>query len=81
MIECWKFQSEHCAPCKAVQPKLQKFCKDKGIKLIELDISEHNITARDRMVRSVPTMILLKDGNELTRCIGTNFEENFKEYV
>lgn len=60
------FTSTRCAPCQ-VQKTILKDLTDKAmIQLEVLDINEHPDECTKYHVRSVPTMILFKDG-EISR--------------
>ena len=53
-----------CGPCQALMPILKEVKGELGdsIKIVKVDIDKNNELAVKYQVRSVPTMILFKDG-------------------
>jgi thioredoxin 1 len=67
------FWAEWCGPCHAVAPVLDQIAAEYGGKLTvaKLDIDGNPATARQFGVVSIPTMILFRDGQPVTRLVGT----------
>lgn len=65
MIEVLKFSASWCTPCKVMSATLKDA---KGIK--EIDIDSNRELAIEYNVRSVPTLVFLKDGVEVERTKG-----------
>ena len=68
MIEYWYFSAKWCAPCKQLAPIMEEVSKTIPVKKIDVD-SESEL-ANSYGIRSVPTVILMKDGSEFKRIIG-----------
>ena len=68
MIEYWYFSAKWCAPCKQLAPIMEEVSKTIPVKKIDVD-SESGL-AVSYGIRSVPTVILMKDGSEFKRIIG-----------
>ena len=68
MIEYWYFSAKWCAPCKQLAPIMEEVSKTIPVKKIDVD-SESGL-ASSYGIRSVPTVILIKDGSEFKRIIG-----------
>lgn len=57
-----KFGATWCAPCRTMGPLLQKLSDDKGIPVYEVDIDDYPELANRFSVRSVPHVLVFKDG-------------------
>ena len=68
MVEYWYFRAKWCAPCKQLAPIMEEVSKTIPVKKIDVD-SESGL-ASSYGIRSVPTVILMKDGSEFKRIIG-----------
>ena len=56
-----KFYAPWCAPCKAVQPLLEKVAAEFNAEIIEVNIEEQPEVARAMDIRSIPTIVLYED--------------------
>lgn len=66
-----EFGAEWCGPCKRMAPILSQLAaRDESIKVLKLDIDESPTTTAKFGVRSVPTMILFKDGKPVATKVG-----------
>ena len=66
------FWTEWCGPCKAIAPVLEELSGELAgkVKIVKLNVDENpNITAQYG-VRSIPTMILFKDGEAADMKVG-----------
>lgn len=66
------FYADWCGPCKTLAPILQEVkavLKDE-IKIIKINVDQHQDLAAEFMVRGVPTMLLFKNGQMLWRQSG-----------
>lgn len=70
-ISLVKFAATWCAPCKTVASTIQKVQPEfENINFQEIDVDDVPSLAKDYKIRSVPTVILFKDGAEVTRMVG-----------
>jgi len=64
-LEVLKFSASWCTPCKVMTATLKDA---EGVK--EIDIDQNRELAIEYNVRSVPTLVFLKDGVEVERTKG-----------
>jgi len=70
-ISLVKFAATWCAPCKTVASTIQKIQPEfENISFQEVDVDDVPNLAKDYKIRSVPTVIVFKDGEEYTRVLG-----------
>lgn len=71
MLELKRFHAAWCAPCKALAPTINEVKSSfTGVSFSEVDIDEDYEAATKYGIRSVPTVVVLKDGNEVQRIVG-----------
>jgi thioredoxin 1 len=70
LIDFW---AEWCGPCKALAPTIEELAGKYSGKVFigKIDIDKNPETAKSFGVRSIPTLVLLKDGKEVDRIIGS----------
>jgi thioredoxin len=66
------FWAEWCGPCRAVSPVLEELSTELAgkVKIVKLNIDENPSTTVKYGVRSIPTMILFKDGEAADMKVG-----------
>lgn len=71
------FWAEWCMPCKMMIPILNNVADEleENTSVGKLNIEDHQDVAAKYQVRSIPTMILFKNGNEIKRYIGVKPKE------
>lgn len=79
------FFAEWCLPCKGQSAVLDYLRKDesiKGIKFLQLDVDkEGNEIASDFKIKSIPTIIIFRDGQEKSRSIGVTGSEELTKTI
>ena len=66
------FYADWCGPCKMMSPILQdvKTNLKEAVKIIKVNVDQHQDLANHFMVRGVPTLMLFKKGKMLWRQSG-----------
>lgn len=65
------FHAEWCGPCKIMGPVFEKVSKElKDKQFYKVDVDQNPNTSEEHGIRSIPTMIFLKDGKEVDRTMG-----------
>lgn len=60
-----------CGPCKLLHPVLEELASNNpNLKVIKIDVDDHEDLAREYGVISVPTLILFKNGNPISKQVG-----------
>jgi thioredoxin 1 len=77
------FWAPWCGPCKMIAPVLEEIANeyDGKVKVVKINIDENQTTPSNYGVRSIPTLILFKDGHEVEKIIGAQSKENLKQLV
>jgi len=66
------FWAEWCGPCRALTPKLEEIANDMGakIKVVKVNIDENPMAPSKFGVRSIPMMVLFKNGEQVDQLLG-----------
>ena len=66
------FYADWCGPCKMMAPVFDEFARAKQGQLLvaKLDTDRNQVTAQRFNVRSIPTLIVFKNGKEIARQVG-----------
>jgi thioredoxin 1 len=71
MVTVKKFSAVWCGPCRALTPVMNEIKGNySNVKFEEYDIDEYSDVTEEYGVRSVPTVIIVKDGIEINRFTG-----------
>ena len=77
------FFATWCGPCKMLAPILEQVAEEMGDKVViaKADIDECMELAQEYGIMSVPTMILFKEGAEVSRNIGFRGKPQIVEMI
>jgi thioredoxin 1 len=77
------FWAPWCGPCKMIAPVLEELDGEMSdtVKIVKVDVDENQETAGKFGVMSIPTLILLKDGEIVDKVVGFQPKEALEELV
>lgn len=77
------FWAEWCGPCKMIEPILKELANDfkDKVKIVKLNIDQNPHTPSSCGVRSIPTMILFKNGEQHATKIGLLPKNSISEWI
>lgn len=80
MVDCW---APWCGPCRMVAPALEQLAKEYAgrIKITKLNVDENSGTASKYFVKSIPTMLLFKDGKLVNTLVGALPKQAIEEHI
>ncbi len=66
------FWAPWCGPCHAIAPVLESLAADYGdaLTVAKIDVDDNPQKAREFGVRSIPTLVLFKDGDPVETLVG-----------
>lgn len=77
------FWAEWCAPCRAIAPIVKELADDHGdqLKVVKVNIDESPQTPGTYGIRSIPTILVFKDGQVVSQLTGARPKGDFEELV
>ena len=69
LLDIW---APWCGPCRMIAPVIEQLAGELAgrVKVAKLNSDENQMTASRYNVRSIPTLLVLKDGKEIDRIVG-----------
>ncbi len=80
VVDCW---AEWCGPCKRFAPVFEEAAKalEPKFRLAKLDVDANPAVSARLGIRSIPTLLMFKGGQEVARISGAMPLGNFLEWV
>jgi thioredoxin 1 len=77
------FWAPWCGPCRAVASVLEQLDDEMSdrLKIVKVNVDEHQQVAGALRVRSIPTFVLFKDGKAVDGAIGALSEHELRQLV
>ena len=81
MIIAYYFTADWCGPCKRVRPVVEEINKDSVVKFKIIDVDSEMELVKAFEIKSVPTFIVIKDGEIVRRATGSQTKDNLLEML
>ncbi|MGA8204749.1 MAG: thioredoxin TrxA [Woeseiaceae bacterium] len=77
------FWAEWCGPCKMIAPLLDEAAKEYSdrMSVVKLNVDENPNTAQKFGIRSIPTLMLFKDGTVQAQKLGAMSKSQLTEFL
>ena len=77
------FWAEWCGPCRMVGPALEQLSHimNGKIKVTKLNVDENQEIAMKYGIRSIPSLLLFRDGKEIARTVGAASKEAYQKFI
>ena len=76
------FFADWCGPCKMLSPIIEHFAKEnEKVKVVKINVDELPDLAVKYGVRSIPTLVVIKNGEEVNRSVGLIDKSEILELV
>jgi thioredoxin 1 len=75
------FTADWCNPCKKVKPIVEEINQDSIVKFKIIDADSEIDLAKSFEITSVPTFILIEDGNVINRISGAQTKEKLLGFI
>lgn len=76
------FYADWCGPCKMLSPLLEQInTENDDVKVVKVNIDDARILAQYYQIQSIPTLVLLQDGEFINRMIGFNPKKKIEELI
>ena len=76
LIDFW---AEWCQPCRALAPTIEELANDYAgrVKVGKVDVDNNRETAMKYSIQSIPTVVLIKDGEVVNKFVGLQGKDAF----
>ncbi len=77
------FWAAWCGPCRIIAPIIEELAKDFEGKAVigKLDVDQNPEVAMKYNIRSIPTILVIKDGEVVDQHVGTTTKKNLADKI
>jgi thioredoxin 1 len=85
-LEVIDFYAEWCGPCKAMGPAIEALALEYNVEGSDIEIKKANVDQEKELsqkyaVRSIPTLIFLKDGEQADKLVGLQTKDSIRNKI
>lgn len=82
-VELLDFYADWCGPCKVMDPIIDELTSEWGdkVKLTRINVDTEQEKSTQHNVMSIPTYIVVKDGQEVERLVGAVPKQTIKSKI
>ena len=76
------FYADWCGPCKMLSPTVDEIANENDdVKVVKVNVDESQEVAIKYQVMSIPTLVVIKNGNEVNRSVGVIDKEEILSMI
>ena len=76
------FYADWCGPCKMLSPTVDEVANENDdVKVVKVNVDESQEVAIKYQVMSIPTLVVIKNGNEVNRSVGVIDKEEILSMI
>ena len=76
------FFADWCMPCLMIAPVIEELAeKIKEVKFVRINVDDNRKLSSKYEIRSIPCLVIFKDGKEIGRIIGNRTGEDIEEKI
>ena len=75
------YHAEWCGPCKMLEPTVEEIAEETDAVVAKVDIDELQDLAREKQIRSVPTLQFFAHGEKAHQVIGVQSKDDLVDII
>jgi thioredoxin 1 len=77
------FWAPWCGPCRQLAPVISELAEElkESVEIVKMNIDENQDTPSEFGVRSIPTLIIFKDGKQVATKVGSAPKSDLKQWI
>ena len=77
-----QFSADWCGPCKRLSPVLESFASTReDLSVFKVDVEQSQILAEQFEIKSIPKVVLFRNGSQINESIGMMNEEKLQNFI